>query len=429
MPGDADNQNVAPDTLELSDGGDDGEEWSLFAAGDCALAEGARDPADSIVSDALRRRVSAAEIAVANLEAPVRTDTAEPIPKSGPRLENPESAPDIVQRAGFDTVTLANNHVMDYGVGGLRATLDACADAGLRTVGAGDDRLSALEPATVTVETCDVALVNVCEREFGVAGTDTPGTAWSGHSSAIETVRQAARRSDVVVLFAHGGVEYVPFPPPARRERLRRFVDEGADLVVAHHPHVPQGWERYGDGFIVHSLGNFLFDSQSDADATSWGLGLEVHFEGRTPVEVELVPVAVVDGQVDEMSDSRSRSRADHLGYLHRLSEIIEEDLEPYWQELALRTFYRTYSTWLHEGIGDDVARASANPFDAAAHRPLWDPDRRHSELLTLLNVVRNESHRAVVTTALETLTGVREDRRTSAVSDEVDDLLAWTRP
>lgn len=416
-----------PEELVLREGDGDGREWTLLAAGDCYLTETDRDSDDSLVSDELGRRVSTADVSVANLEAPVRSETAEPIPKSGPTLANAPDAPPQLRRSGFDVVTLANNHAMDYGVEGLRTTVDVCDEAGLQYLGAGEDRRAALEPTKPPIGAVDVALIGVCEREFGVAGLDTPGTAWSGHRSAVETVREAAQQSDVVVLFSHGGVEYVPFPPPERRERLRQFVDEGADLVLAHHPHVAQGWERYGNGVIVHSLGNFLFDSQTDAAATSWGLAVEVRFEGAAPLAVDLVPTEVVDGVVHPLGVTRSRS--EHLAYLYRLSEITGSRLEPYWQEVALRKFYRSYSTRLLKGIGDDLARANASPFDPDAHRAMWDPERRRAELLTLLNVVRNESHRAVVTTALATLSGETEDRRTAAVGDEVEEFLTWTRP
>lgn len=427
MTGNRGNEAGPSDELRLDGRAGTGDEWSLFAVGDCYLTEDARDPGDSIVSVPLQRRVSNADVTVANLEAPLRTETAEPIPKSGPSIANAPSAPAQVRRAGFDVVTLANNHVMDYGPEGLRATDQECADAGLETVGAGEDRKAAFEPQRVTAGGLDVALVSVCEREFGVAEAAAPGTAWSGHHTAFETVREASEHADVVVLFAHGGVEYVPVPPSQRRDRLRQFVDEGADVVLAHHPHVPQGWERYGEGVIFHSLGNFLFDSHTDAAATSWGLAVEVNFAGATPIGVDLVPTDVVDGAVEEMGETRSRSA--HLAYLHRLSGITGERLEPYWQEIAVRKFHETYSTWLLKGIGDDRSRANANPYDAEAHRPLWDPDRRREELLTLLNVMRYESHRYVMMTALATLAGETEDRRSPPIADEVDELLDWTRP
>lgn len=408
------------DTTAATDAGGDGAQWSLFVAGDCVLdrEEG------PLLDQALGERVAGADLAVANLEAPVETD-ADPIPKSGPALATDSRTPAQLADAGFDVLGLANNHLMDYGPTGVRATREACAAAGVETTGAGTDRSDALEPATFEVDDVDVAVLSVCEREFGVATADSAGTAWSGHREAVTAVRAAAADADAVVVLAHGGVEYVPLPSPNRRERLREFVEAGADLVVGHHPHVAQGWEVHEDVPVFYSLGNFAFDRQTDGENTARGLALDVHFTGGTVAGIDLVPT-VLDGSVGPLTGDTAD---DYRNYLQRAADLAADDdrYEAHWQAIAVRLFYERYSNWLMTGIGENLVRARTDPNDADAQRPLWDPERRRSELLTLLNVVRNESHRDVVTTALAVLSGERPDRRTDSVRETAESLLAWT--
>ncbi|WP_433627505.1 CapA family protein [Halomicrococcus sp. NG-SE-24] len=402
------------------DAGGAGSEWSLFVAGDCVPD---RDDTP-LVAPTVVDRIADADLAAANLEAPVETD-ADPVSKSGPALTADPDAPERLADAGFDVLALANNHVMDYGATGMRATREACATAGVRTAGAGEDRTDALEPARFEVRGVDVAVVSVCEREFGVATADRPGTAWSGHRDAVAAVRGAADDADAVVVLSHGGAEYVPLPPPSRRARLREFVEAGADLVVGHHPHVAQGWELYEDAPVFYSLGNFVFDRQADEENTARGLALDVRFANGAVAAVDLVPT-VLDGSVRLLDGDAADEYRD---YLHRAADVVadEERYEAHWQAIAVRLFYERYSNWLMTGVGENLALARTNPHDPDAQRPLWDPERRRRELLTLLNLFRNESHGAVVTTALEVLSGNRSDRRTESVEESVDALLAWT--
>lgn len=414
----------------------DGECWRTFVAGDYVLRR-EEATAENTVSAAVRERIAAADVSLVNFEAPVVDDGPEPVNKSGPVVENPGEAPAAVVDAGFDLCTLANNHVRDYGPEGVAATVEALSAVGLEWVGVGSNHDAAFEPVVIGPEGVSppeqerstdgpaVGVINVCEREFNIATEDSWGAAWLSHPKARATVRDAAEEFDALVVVAHGGVEYAPFPAPELQTCLREFVDLGADLVLAHHPHVPQGWEQYGHGTICYSLGNFLFDSMTGNENTAWGLAIEVEWAGATPVALELVPIEVVDDAVQELGERQDRE--ERLAYLHRLAEITADpsELERYWQEIAIRLFYQRYSNWIHVGAGVNLPRARANPHDADAQRPLWDLEARRKEILTLLTVTRMESHRWTITKALAVLTGETEDVRTETTTDEAVWLLS----
>ncbi|WP_101298278.1 CapA family protein [Halegenticoccus soli] len=407
------------DRVTLADGD---EEWSVLLAGDCIYRD---KRASRPISEPLVDRISRADLSVVNLEAPI-SGPGEPIDKSGPVKQSDPEVPELLVDAGFDAVTLANNHIMDHGAEGLEATLRACRTAGLSAVGAGESAEDALEPLTATVGSGrTLSIVNVCEREFGVADEDEPGTAWIGHHSVERRISTAADEADAVLVVAHGGVEYVPLPPQQRQAQLRALVDAGANAVVGHHPHVPQGWEVYDGSPICYSLGNFLF-RQSSRPKTQWGLAVELGFDGGTPTGLELIPTEQVDGVVVPLGAERSRD--EHLEYLHQVSEITADRsrLRAHWQELAVRLFAQRYTSWLRAATGAGLLQLVRNP-RAALGGGTWDVADRQSELLTLLNLVRNESHRDVIETALAVKTGEQTDRRTPAVRRNVCELLSWT--
>ena len=346
----------------------------------------------------------------------------------GPSRRTAPETPALLRGAGFNVATLANDHTVDYGTPGLARTIDACHENSLLTCGAGDGIDDATAPVYLTVAGTSIAIFDVCERAFGVAREEASGTAWIGHPDVRRRVAEEAERSEVVVVCAHGGTERVPFPSPRRRRLLRELADLGADLVVGHRPHVPQGWEVHEGAPIFYSLGDFLGTESGEA-TTRWGLSIAVEFAGAAPVAVELVPTVLGDGAVREMA--RGADRSDRLHRLHRLADVTadREALRAHWQATAVRVFEERYASWLAEEAGGGLLSSVRNPIrrlggdggGGFAGRSDYD------EPSLLLNLLRHESHRDVVETALEALAGAGADRRTPAVRATVDDLLAET--
>ena len=410
------------DYMRLSDRRTGGDVWTAYFAGDAVLAPGAAEgrPIGSDVAE----RVTAADLSVANLAAPLPADggAAE---TAGPTRRTALETPALLRGAGFNVATLANDHVTDHGTAGLARTIDACHENSLLTCGAGDDIDDAMAPVYLTVDGTSVAIFDFCERAFGIARGGAAGTAWIGHPDARRRVAEEAERSEVVVVCAHGGTERVPFPSPRRQRQLREFADLGADLVVGHRPRVPQGWEVYEGTPIFYSLGDFL---GGDA-ATRWGLSIAVEFAGATPVAVELVPTVLGDGAVREMA--RGADRSDRLHRLHRLAGVTadRETLCAHWQTAAVRVFEERYANRLAEGSGDGLLSSVRGPIRRLGGNGDGGADRGsgYDEPSLLLNLLRHESHRDVIETALEVRAGDVEDRRTPEVRSTVEDLRGET--
>ena len=429
---------------------DSGPEWTLLAAGDfCAINRFAEtghpeDKVSQAITEELHDLIARADLAIVNMEGPVRTSFP-PIPKSGPAIQMDAAVPFVLKRMGFDVVSIANNHIMDYGAEALSCTVEACREQGLLVCGAGKSIHEAVRPVErVVAGSIRVAILAFCEQEFGIADCDQPGAAWISHPLALKQVAEAAQTADVVIVIAHGGVEEVPFSPVQRQAQLCQFIDAGATLVIGHHPHVPQGWERYGQGMIFYSLGNFLFDYPGGArySKTEWGLLIQAHFSGAVLSAIELVPVETLgDQRVSRLAQTRNRQQ--RLRYLHRLSTLLAEPeaVTPYWQETAVHLWRTRYGPWLQRAC---AANTSASDDSVHSHllglyrgvrrrlgrRPqrvetTLPPDIRDG--LLLLNTIRNESHRWTVETALAVLYGDEVDRRTPEIQAEMSELLAWT--
>jgi poly-gamma-glutamate synthesis protein (capsule biosynthesis protein) len=257
------------------------------------LVGGDRSPGSAAVWDAF----AAADLVVANLECPL-TARGAPADKHVAFRSDPALARDL-RAAGIDVVTLANNHMFDYGLDGMYDTLDALRAAGVAAVGAGRDLASALAPAILTAGGVRVAFVGLASTlpvgsgaapdrpgiapvrvttSYVVDGTgldETPGIApvvetrcWPADvEAATAAVAAAKRAADVCVVAIHWGVPngwVAQFQDPIamyQRPLAQALVAAGADAIVGHHPHVLHGIEVINGRPVFHSLGNFLFHS------------------------------------------------------------------------------------------------------------------------------------------------------------------------
>ena len=120
---------------------------------------------------------------------------------------------------------------------------------------------------------------------------------------------------DIVVVSIHADLEFSSYPAPSRVRLSRWLVEQGADLVIQHHPHVCQGIEFHEDGLIAYSLGNFVFRVQGNEylsrhAGTDWGLVLRVNVEAqvaRNKINYELVPVTINAGNKTALSTGKDR--------------------------------------------------------------------------------------------------------------------------
>jgi len=223
----------------------------------------------------LNSELAAASLVAVNLEAPV-THAGQKTPKSGPSLRADPRVMQRVRDLGIDTVFLANNHIMDFGVQGLENTLHICEQVGIRTLGAGSNLDRAREPLIHVIDGVRIAIINVAEVEFGAARSDHPGYHGLDVIDCVRLIKKAKATNDVVVVSLHGGLEYFALPRPGLREICRFFIEQGVAAVVCHHTHVSSAYELHEGRPIFYGVGNFIFDN--DCGRLDWEIGYLVKF-------------------------------------------------------------------------------------------------------------------------------------------------------
>lgn len=209
------------------------------------------------------------------------------------------SAARVLSGAGFDVVSIANNHMTNLGDTAPAVTRAHLAAAGLHPVGAGATAAEARAPAAIDVRGRRVAFLAFTTITNGRRTLTARGAiAHTGRRAFVRAAVPAIRAArdagaDFVVVSVHWGRERRPHPERWQRRAARALVRAGADLVLGHHPHVVQDFERIGRGFVAYSLGNFLFSNRSVAQRRSVVLRawLEGSGASRRVGRVALVPV------------------------------------------------------------------------------------------------------------------------------------------
>ena len=236
---------------------------------------------------------SGADITFGNLETTIYP--GKPIPRGSFTFRTDPKAIAGITLGGFDVLSLANNHMMNFGLKGLESTLQNLDDAGIGHIGAGLKREQIYAPLVKEVKGMKFGfLAYTYAQEQVSSGGDIYGTAFADTAKMKAQVIELRKSADVVVVSMHMGTEYETQPNGAQKNFARAAVDAGADLVVGHHPHTVETFEKYNDGYIIYSLGNFVFD-QMWSEETRLGAIAKVTFENKKISNVEFVPVKIFD--------------------------------------------------------------------------------------------------------------------------------------
>jgi poly-gamma-glutamate synthesis protein (capsule biosynthesis protein) len=170
--------------------------------------------------------------------------------------------------AGFDILSLANNHSGDYGQDAFIDMLAQLPKHGFTPLGGGHNLAQAHQPVIRQVRSTKIAFLSYCEIDpYSFAATpSSPGHAWLDPTLMRADIRALRPEVDYLIVFTHWGIEYQPLETGHQQAMARLAIDAGADFVVGGHPHVIQPNEIYAGKPIVYSLGNFVFDEMFSDD-------------------------------------------------------------------------------------------------------------------------------------------------------------------
>jgi len=257
---------------------------NIFVCGDIVNYENGNG---LICCKKLSEIINSSDYAVCNFEAPI-AGYGKPKLKSGPHHAQRVETITGLKEQGFDLLLLANNHMLDYGKEGLIETIKEAKKNGMNVTGAGLEKASAYQPFVKKFNGLKIGIINAGEAQFGVIDhydrNESYGYAWINHPCIDLNIIKLKRTCDFVIVFSHAGLEKYDIPQKEWRVRYKHLCDLGADVIIGSHPHVPQGYEEYGDSLIFYSLGNFYFDGGHWKDKENQSFSVQIYFEkGKQP--------------------------------------------------------------------------------------------------------------------------------------------------
>jgi len=200
--------------------------------------------------------------------------------------------------AGFDVLSIANNHIFDWGEDAFKDTISILNANAIDHVGGGVNYSNANKPLIKDVKGTKVAFFaySMVDYDIGVfeATEDTPGKSSFDKEALVKEIRKLKKSgaADIVVVSFHWGKEYKTRSYLKQQKVAYAMIDAGADLIIGHHPHVVQEVEKYKNGWIAYSLGNFIFD-QSFSEETMRGLMLEVEIKNKKIDKVNPIGIQI----------------------------------------------------------------------------------------------------------------------------------------
>lgn len=212
---------------------------------------------------------------------------------------NPEAAL-FFDSIGADIWNICNNHICDCGPKGIEDTIHKAISQGVKTLGAGMDINEASTPV-ILPEAGGIGMIGVgYQRACRKADDSTPGCfSWSDIDLISKRINEIKSKARWCIVVAHAGEEFTALPSPYTRQRYIDYLNLGADMVIAHHPHVPMNYEIVDGKPVFYSLGNFIFDTdyQRSQFNTQYGIFLKIKF---TKDNFEFVPFGIEIDRVNE---------------------------------------------------------------------------------------------------------------------------------
>jgi len=333
-----------------------------------------------------------ADMSIINLEAPVTTST-EGIRKTGPNIKLKPSVISLLEGANIDLVTLANNHIRDFGDSGVIDTINHLKNSKVSFVGAGGSLALATNAFVKTVKGIRISVVNFAENEWASAEVQCAGANPMNLIDNLNQIKNAKESSDVVIVIVHGGHEFNHNPSPRMVSQYRCYADHGASMVVGHHTHCVSSHELYNDVPIFYSIGNLFFPSTTKFEGWYEGMLVSASIDKDFNVEIELIPFeqSVNNNAITIMTENKSKVFFEKL---ENLNEILACDsrLNKEWtnycekQSIHFLSFLITLPLFgkICRKIGFKIPRFFYNSF------------------LLILNLFRCEAHRDVMLTVLD---------------------------
>jgi gamma-polyglutamate biosynthesis protein CapA len=263
-------------------------------------------------------------------------------PPPYPNLRMNPKTIDLLKEGGFNILNLANNHMLDYKADALLDTINRLDKANINHFGAGCTRDKAKKPKIMVVNGVRIGFVGF--HEDGAIARDTsPGSCQLTNKLARESICKLRSLADIIVVSVHSGYEYFDYPSPYHVSLYRGLIDQGAHIILGHHPHVPQGVEKYKEGIIAYSLGNFAFYlGEPESPKSKQGFLLEIEMTKKRNFSYKIIPFELTKELSINILEGRKREEKEKE--YNKLSNnlINGKDIKYEWY-MFLRKYYLGY--------------------------------------------------------------------------------------
>ena len=338
---------------------------------------------ENIFSD-VTEIIAQADFRILNFECPIVNGECRPIEKNGPCLKTTKNSLKPIVDAGFNVVTLANNHFYDFGDKGITDTIDELDKLNIAHVGGGKNLNISSEILFLQKGGKKLAIINCCEHEFSIATENTAGCNPLNPINQWYAIQKARNTADYVIVIVHGGHEMCQLPSLRMKETYHFFIDSGADAVINHHQHCYSGFEKYKGKPVFHGLGNFCFDWDGKRNSI-WNYGFLVLLSfDEKKISFETIPYSQCDEKpVVRLLEDRKEFDKDILSL-----NIIIQDTELLKQQ---------HEKWMDQREGNysiSLEPYSNRFFRFACRKGFLPHFFNKKRAIELLNYVSCESHR-----------------------------------
>ena len=251
---------------------------------------------------------------------------------------------EYLKESGFDILNIANNHILDLGLEGFNETLEVLNQNGLSFIGAGNRKFG---QSCAMIKKKGLKLVFLGYYQDGFRNFKK-GVFINkvDENYIVADIKNLKSQCDIIVISLHWGTENVFYPCPEQIKLARNLIDDGATVILGHHPHVVQGIERYKNGLIVYSLGNFQFLTDREINKKSIILSVEINKNGIE--DYRIIPVKINEDFMPYVLNYQKSQEM--LSFIDRISQpIIEGKVNEKWwfEEIAIEHLAGNMKSWI----------------------------------------------------------------------------------
>lgn len=331
------------------------------------------------------------DISICNFECPA-TDNEKVLEKCGPNLKAKPQDIKFLKESGINFFSLANNHIKDYGVIGVKDTINLCESEKVRYFGAGVNLEEAKKPLIIEVKNKKIGILSFAEEEFNLAYENEAGANHFDLFNSYDEIEKLKKNTDYVIILYHGGIEYYKYPSPLLQKKCRKMIEKGADIVLCQHSHCIGTHENYMNGRILYGQGNAIYGYRKNH--LTWNEGLIVYLEIKETIEIKYYLLNAEEDGVRLIEEEIARTRFKKLE--EESKNILNKTfLEKEWQKFVEKQ-QALYLPLLY-GKGRIL-----NKLNRIFNNKLMDFLVAKKEKMVTMNLIRCEAHQEVVRTILE---------------------------